>query len=195
MGHLLPDFCLLPTLEVARRLVGMTLIHETEAGRATGRIVETEAYLVDDPACHAYRGLTPRNRPMFGPPGHWYVYRIHMQWCANLVTQPEGVPEAVLIRALEPLEGIDLMRERRRKESLRDLCSGPGKLCRALGIDGTYSGQDALRGPLRIEAVEGPLPILATAPRIGISQGIDLPWRFLEAGSPFVSRPAPKPTS
>lgn len=182
----------LPTLEAARRLLGMILVHESEEGRLAGRIVETEAYLAEDPACHAYRGMTKRNAPMFGEPGRWYVYSIHQQWCMNLVTAPEGVAEAVLLRAVEPLEGIEIMQRRRGKTPLRDLCSGPGKLCQAFGVNGTYSGTEALNGQLRIEAGNDPPPEIVATTRIGISQGKEMPYRFLVAGSPFMSKPIQK---
>jgi DNA-3-methyladenine glycosylase len=188
--HLLPEsFYREDTLSAAQAMLGKVLVHDAGDERVAARIVETEAYLRDDPACHAYRSRTPRNEPMWGGPGRWYVYRIHRHWCMNLVTEPEGVPEAVLIRAAEPLEGIDVMRERRGRESLRDLCSGPGKLCRAFGVDGSYSGRDAMRGPLRLEDWGFPAPEVVVTTRIGISQGRELPYRFMEAGSRFVSKP------
>jgi DNA-3-methyladenine glycosylase len=129
---------------------------------------------------------------MFGPPGRWYVYRIHQQWCINLVSGPVNFPEAALIRALLPLEGVGRMMERRNRHHLLELCSGPGKLCQAFGIDGSMNGGEALSGPLRLEA-DGyrPSSVLATT-RIGISRGRELSYRFLEAGSPFVSKPPAK---
>lgn len=171
-------------------------MHESHGGRLAARIVETEAYLKDDPACHAFRSRTPRNEPMWGAPGRWYVYRIHQQWCMNLVTAPEGVPEAVLLRAAEPIDGIDLMQRRRGRDSLQDLCSGPGKLCQAFGVDGSHSTRDAMGGPLRLEDWGYDPPEITVTTRIGISQGKELPYRFLEAGSPFISkRPAPVVTA
>ncbi|MBW3625289.1 MAG: DNA-3-methyladenine glycosylase [Armatimonadetes bacterium] len=189
LSSLLPgDFYRLPTMEAARALVGKVLVHETAGERLAARIVETEAYLHDDPACHAFRGRTPRNAPMWGPPGHWYVYRIHQQWCMNLVTAPDGVPEAVLLRAAKPLEGIGRMQERRGREDMRELCSGPGKLCQAFGVEISFTASDATRGPLRLEEWGFVPPEVVATTRIGITHGAGLPYRFLEAGSAFVSK-------
>lgn len=184
-------------MQVARDLLGCLLVHETTRGTCAGRIVETEAYLSrDDPGCHAARGKTPRNDPMFGPPGAAYVYFVYgMHHCFNVVTGPEGVPEAVLIRALEPTEGLDLMRARRGVEGLRDLCSGPAKLCRALGIDRDQNRADLVRGPLFIARPAPPQDrpsadgIIVTA-RIGLppGKGDSLPLRFFLADSEFISR-------
>src|SRR5207248_4702088 len=132
---------------VARELIGKRLVRETSAGICGGRIVEVEAYLSQrDPACHASRGMTNRNAAMFGPPGHAYVYMIHSRWCLNAVTEPQGVPSAILIRAIEPLEGIKLMHQRRRTDIVRDLARGPARLCEALAIDRTYDGWDLTAG-------------------------------------------------
>ena len=187
-----------PTLRVARALLGKTLVHDSAEGRTAGRVVEVEAYRGPaDRAAHSSGGRrTPRNEVMYGPPGHAYVYFIYgMYFCMNVVCQRTGVPQAVLLRALEPLEGIELMRRRR---GLPDgpewrLCRGPGSLCRALGITRAENGADLVRGPLRI--VEGP-PVPAAqvvrTPRIGVGYAgahAALPWRFLVRGSRAVSGP------
>jgi DNA-3-methyladenine glycosylase len=192
-------FYLLPTLEVAQQLIGCILRHETAEGVTSGRIVETEAYRQDDPASHAYRGETPRNRAMFGPPGHAYIYLSYgVHYCFNVVTAPEGIAEAVLIRALEPLEGLELMLRRRRittppeelpeRRRLR-VASGPGNLTVALGLSKMQDGQDLTTGPLTIRSRPAgePEPVILTTPRIGITQGADQPWRFLLPGSRSVS--------
>lgn len=164
-----------PTIEVARDLLGKILVH----GETTGRIVEVEAYLgVGDLAAHSARGLTPRTRVIFGPPGCAYVYLIYgMYECLNVVSEPDGTPGCVLIRALEPFEGIETMRERRGRQ--HDLTGGPGKLTRALAITRAHNGQDLTRGSLRI--LDAPVPIepILVTPRIGITQSADLPLRFL----------------
>ena len=183
------------TVSVARRLLGTVLVHETDDGPAAGRIVETEAYLRDDPACHAARGLTPRNAVMFGPPGHAYVYFIYgMYHCFNVVTARSGIGEAVLIRALEPLDGMSLMAERRGTDVLSRLCSGPGKLAMALGIHRAHNGADLRDGLLRILPPQSypwnrrGAGKITTTTRIGINVGADLPLRFYLEGSPFVSK-------
>jgi DNA-3-methyladenine glycosylase len=192
-GALGAGFYARPTIAVARDLLGTVLVHETPAGLAAGRIVETEAYLRDDPACHASRGMTPRNAPMFGPPGRAYIYFIYgMYHCFNVVTAPKGVGEAVLIRALEPVDGFSLMEKRRRTDDPRKLCSGPGKLVLALGITPDLNGASLLRGPLRILPPEsypweGARRIEVTT-RVGISVAAELPLRFYLAGNPFISR-------
>jgi DNA-3-methyladenine glycosylase len=191
MKCLPPLFYAADTVTVARNLLGTILVHDSPQGRTTGRIVETEAYLFGgDPACHAHKGLTRRNAVMFGPPGHAYVYFIYgMYHCLNVVTAPAGVGEAVLIRALEPLEGVALMRRRRHCADLRNLCSGPGKLVQALGITAALNGCPLTRGPLRLcaDAAASPTEIITT-PRIGITVGAELPLRFYLKGSPFASR-------
>ena len=176
-------------LEVAPELLGKILSHRGTDGLASGRIVEVEAYLGEkDPASHAYRGRTERNRAMFGPPGHAYVYFTYgNHFCMNVVTDREGIASAVLIRALEPLEGIELMTRRRGGRPLRELASGPGRLAQALGIDRALYGHDLTRAPLWIRQ-DGEDPEWVATPRIGIREAADLPYRFVVAGSPFASR-------
>lgn len=176
---------------VARELLGAVMLCRTPEGLAGGRIVETEAYLgPHDPACHAAAGLTARNRALFGPPGHAYVYLIYgMHWCVNAVTREEGFGSAVLIRALEPLVGIDLMRARRRMDREIDLVSGPGKLCQALGIDRRLDGVSLDSKALRIvEGSKVATTEIAVSPRIGIVKAADWPLRFYVRGNPHVSR-------
>jgi DNA-3-methyladenine glycosylase len=179
-----------PVLEVAPDLLGCVLRH----GDTSGVIVEAEAYHVSEPACHAYVGVTPRTQTLFGPPGHAYVYRSYgIHALVNAVCEPEGVGAAVLIRALEPLDGVGEMVARRRTTRELDLCSGPGKLTQALGIELDLDADDLLSGPLRIE----PRPPQwrdvrwVTGPRIGITKAAELPWRFCAVGAPSVSRPWP----
>jgi DNA-3-methyladenine glycosylase len=178
-------------LDVARRLLGARLVRVVGGERRAGRIVETEAYRPDDPASHAFRGQTPRNRSMFGPPGLAYVYFTYGScFCVNVVCEPAGVGAAVLLRALEPEEGLEAMIGARGRE--RDLASGPGRLCQALAIDRAQDGLDLLGSQeLFLEAGE-PVPDerVARTPRIGISQARELPWRFAIAGNPHLSRPA-----
>lgn len=172
--------------EVAVDLLGCALVAESPEGKAVGVIVETEAYRPDDPACHAYENRgTMRNRTIFSPPGKAYVYLSYgIHRLLNVVCEPEGVGSAVLVRALRPTEGLDLMRSRRGKS---DLCTGPGKLTRALGLDLALDGHDMARSPLYIVPGEQPgTDILATT-RIGISRGTELPWRYLLDGDPNVS--------
>lgn len=177
---------------VARELLGTTLVCETDEGVASGRIVETEAYLGEhDLACHAAAGRTPRTDPLYGEPGTAYVYFIYgVHWCVNAVTRPAGHPSAVLIRALEPLDGLGLMR-RRRSAARRDvdLTNGPGKLCQALGISGDHNRLPLERSPLQI--LRG-RPVddtdVAITPRIGITQCADWPLRWVISGNPYVSR-------
>jgi len=174
--------------EVAPDLIGVTLLVDGVGGR----IVEVEAYDQEDPASHGYRGQTPRTASMFGPGGHAYVYRSYgIHWCLNLVCGGEGVAEAALIRALEPTAGLDEQRRRRHTEDARALCSGPGKLCQALGVTHEHDGLPLDRPPFRLrERLEA--PEIATAPRIGITRATELSWRYLEAGSPYVSRGRPR---
>ncbi len=176
------------TVQVARELLGCLLVHRTPEGTAAGIIVETEAYLQGDPACHASRGMTPRNSPMFGPPGFAYVYFTYgMHFCFNVVSSSEGIGEAVLIRALEPVLGVDLMKRRRGKENIRDLCSGPAKLTQAMGI-GRNENRCDLTGDKLFICYGPQTSSLVTTTRIGIREGVDLPLRFYLQGNKFVSR-------
>ncbi|HWF34286.1 MAG TPA: DNA-3-methyladenine glycosylase [Solirubrobacteraceae bacterium] len=185
-----PSFYARDVVVVARDLVGCVLSHDG----VSGVIVETEAYHEFEPACHAFVGLTPRTATLFGPPGRAYVYRSYgVHALLNAVCELEGVGAAVLIRGLEPVGGIDLMRARRGVERLVDLCSGPGKLTQALAVELGDNGSDLAAGPVLI----GPRPAawrdveIVRGPRIGITKAVELPWRFCAAGSRFVSRRAP----
>ena len=174
--------------EVARDLIGCEL---TFAG-VGGVIVETESYDRHDPACHAYVGLTPRTATIFGPPAHAYVYLSYgIHSLLNAVAEPEGTAAAVLIRALEPRHGIEAMVRRRRRRELRQLCSGPGKLTEALGIDLRHNGSSLIEPPFELRdcAPEWRAVEVATGPRIGITRATELPWRFCAAGSAYLSRP------
>jgi DNA-3-methyladenine glycosylase len=177
-----------PVLEVARDLVGCVVTH----GDTAGVIVETEAYHESEPACHAFVGVTPRTKPLFVPPGRAYVYFSYgMHSMLNAVCEPVGVGAAVLIRALEPVDGIDHMRARRGLEEVRQLCSGPGKLTQALGIGLGLNDTDLLRGPVVFSdrpASWRDVTVDADV-RVGITKAADLPWRFLAAGNRYVSRP------
>lgn len=180
------------TLSVARNLLGQRLVSEMPDGRAAGVIVETEAYLGEkDDAAHSYKGKSERVRVQYGPAGMAYIYMIYgMYDCLNITSGPLGLPEVVLIRALEPVEGIGLMARRRKTDKPMNLCSGPGKLCRALGIDRRLYGTDMCReGPLYVEAGWQPERIEASK-RVGIDYAVqsrDELWRFAIAGNPYVS--------
>jgi DNA-3-methyladenine glycosylase len=186
---------------VAPRLLGHWLIRRMPGGTCGGLIVETEAYLDDDPACHAFKGETPRNRAMFGPPGHAYVYFIYgNHFCVNAVCRPRGCGEAVLIRAIEPVFGEDVMRHRRPVRAVHDLSNGPGKLCAALDITRDLDGAELCeatsplliaRNPRRNGCVRKLGPLACTS-RIGITQAAGLPLRFCLAGSPWISRKLPR---
>ena len=183
------DFFARPVLQVARELIGWTVRH----GETAGTIVETEAYHMEEPACHAFVGVTPRTATLFGPPGIAYVYRSYgIHALLNAVCEPEDVGAAVLIRALEPTDGVELMRERRGMERVEDLCSGPGKLTQALDIELHHNGTDLLgNGPVVLEPPADDAPAVVAGPRIGITKAADLPWRFCARGSRSVSRPWP----
>jgi DNA-3-methyladenine glycosylase len=172
--------------EVAPELVGCTLLVDGVGGR----IVEVEAYAPDDPASHGFRGPTPRNRAMFGPAGHAYVYRSYgVHWCLNLVCAGEGVAEAVLVRALEPTVGVERMRARRGLEAQRLLCAGPGRVCQALAVGGEHDGLPLDRPPFELRTAEHPVEV-DSGLRVGITRAAELPWRYVLAGSPFLSRRA-----
>ena len=174
--------------EVAPELLGATLLVDGVGGI----VVEVEAYDRHDPASHGYRGQTRRNAAMFGPPGHAYVYRSYgIHWCLNLVCDREGEPSAVLVRALEPTRGLETMAERRGTDRERLLLSGPGRLCQGLGVTGEHDGSALDAPPFELRA-RATAPEIVTAPRIGISRAAELPWRYLVAGSRFVSRQAPR---
>jgi DNA-3-methyladenine glycosylase len=175
------------SLEVARDLIGRLLVREIDGSRMVGRIVEAEAYGRDDPGSHAFRGPTRRNASMFGPPGRAYVYVSHgIHHCLNVVCR---APTAVLIRAVEPVEGEDQMVRRRGLEDPRLLCAGPGRLCQALGITLAEDGTPLTRrNDLWLAAGEPATDVAATL-RIGMSDSVNRPWRFVEAGSRFASRP------
>ena len=171
--------------EVAPDLIGAVLLVDGVGGR----IVEVEAYHHTDPAAHSFRGPTERNAVMFGPPGYAYVYRSYgIHWCLNFVCEPAGSASAVLIRALEPTEGLKIMRRRRGMTDARLLCSGPGRLCEALRITVAQNGMALDRPPFQLLAREGAVEVVA-GPRIGITKAVDKPWRYGEKGSRFLSKP------
>ena len=176
--------------EVARDLVGCVIRH----GRTAGRVVEVESYHQEEPACHAFAGLTERTRVLFGPPGNAYVYRSYgIHALLNAVAEDEDVGAAALIRALEPIDGVEQMRRRRGLERFEELCSGPGKLTQALGIGLDLNGTSLLDGPIEVlpRPADARPPRVVTGTRIGITKAADLPWRFCDATSRFVSRPWP----
>ena len=179
------------TLELARHLLGKVLVHISSEGLTAGMIVETEAYGQRDPACHASRGMTQRNAAMFGPAGMAYVYLVYgIYYCFNVVSGEEGAGEAVLVRALEPLEGLDLLHKRRQKARKRtDLMSGPGKLCVAMAINKGHNNRSLIEKPLFVaEGETVDRTAVACAPRIGISQATDKEWRYYLKENPYVSR-------
>lgn len=177
--------------EVAPELIGVRLLVDGVGGP----IVEVEAYeSAVDPSAHGFRGQTPRNASMFGPPGHAYVYRSYgIHWCLNLVCEEEGSAAAVLIRAVEPAHGIEAMERRRGLEDTRLLCAGPGRLCEALGVTRDHDGRALDEPPFELLPADVERPVVA-APRIGISVATELPWRYCAAGSRYLSRPLPRLT-
>jgi DNA-3-methyladenine glycosylase len=177
--------------DVAPDLIGAELYVDGVGGK----IVEVEAYDHEDPAAHGYRGRTDRNASMFGPPGCAYVYRSYgVHWCLNFVCEGEGVANAVLIRALEPLAGLELMQTRRGVENPRLLCAGPGRLCQALGVTREHDGLPLDAPPFELRPRSGEVE-LVTGPRIGISKAVERPWRYGLARTPFLSRPFPRATT
>ena len=178
-----------PVLAVAPRLLGAVLTHRTSDGTVAVRLTEVEAYDgPNDPGSHAHNGRTRRNQVMFGPPGHLYVYFTYgMHHCANVVCGPEGIASAVLLRAGEVVDGVELARSRRGSSPDRDLARGPARLCQALGLDLTHNGLDLTTGSLVLQApVEA--SDISTGPRVGLRQAPDRPWRFWLTGEPTVSR-------
>ena len=195
IGRRLPrSFYARSSTTVAPDLLGRVLVLRSANGRLAARIVETEAYEPLDPASHAYRGRTGRNAVMFGRPGHLYVYFAYgMHHCMNTVTGKAGEGMAVLLRAAQPIEGVDVMRVRRGRESVRELCSGPAKLCQAFGVDRSFDGADLVRGRDLWIAEGTPVPrgLVVAGPRVGIRVGTEHAWRFSVANDPFVSRARP----
>jgi DNA-3-methyladenine glycosylase len=187
------SFFAAPVVEVARALIGCVVVH----GESAGVIVEAEAYHHIEPACHAYVGLTARTGTLFGPPGHAYVYRSYgIHALLNAVAEPPGTGAAALIRALEPIAGVEEMRARRGLARVEDLCSGPGKLTQALGIGLDLNGSHLAAGPIRFHPAPGGRgPDVVATPRVGITKAAELPWRFCAAGSRFVSAPRPSMTA
>lgn len=192
LKRIAPEALPIETRALARALLGCVLVRETNEGLAAGRIVETEAYLPNDPACHGYRGKSPRNATLFGPPHRAYVYQIYgTSFCFNVSSEIDGAGAGVLVRALEPIEGLDLMRKRRAAQGVRDLCRGPGRLCRALAIDRSFDGVDLFVHPaLWLADVAGKRVRAQRSRRIGVTRARELRLRFYEGGSPFVSGPA-----
>ena len=180
-----------PTLDVARDLLGKTICYRTVRRRLAGRIVEVEAYIgEDDPACHAAPGPTRRNRVMYGKPGFSYIYFIYgMYHCFNIVTEREGFPAAVLLRAAEPLEGLDVMAEKSPRSRPTMILSGPGKFCRSLGLTGRQSGVDLTGSLLYLRENSLPVGDIVVTRRVGINRGVDLPYRFFLSDSSAVSGP------
>lgn len=174
---------------LAQALIGYKLVHSTPEGITAGIIVETEAYRQDDEASHSFRGMTKRNAVMFGPAGHAYIYFTYgMHYCMNVVAGEEGYAEAVLIRALEPTQGITLMQQRRRIDDIHNLCSGPAKLVQALGLQKEQNGMSVSSGTLHIASTGSARLPIASTPRIGIKQAAEKPWRFIAVGSEYITK-------
>lgn len=180
-----------PSEEVAPRLLGSLLVRELDGRRLIGRIVETEAYDQTDAASHSYHGRTPRTDVMFGPAGHVYVYFTYgMHYCMNVVCGPEGQGAAVLIRAIEPVEGEEVMAANRRGKTGVEVTNGPAKVCQALGIDKAWNGHDLRKAPFQLvlqPSIE--LADIVQTTRVGITRAADVPWRFYIRGNPYISRP------
>jgi DNA-3-methyladenine glycosylase len=189
MASLLEELSSEDVLANARRLLGATLVHETPNGAVAGRIVEVEAYNQTDAASHSYKGRTPRTDVMFGPAGHLYVYFTYgMHYCCKVVVGPAGHGAAVLIRAVEPFEGEELMTERRGRRGI-ELTNGPAKVCQAFAINRAQNGTDLSKGPLRVALTDESLGDIVQTTRVGISQAKDQPWRFYLGGNRYVSKP------
>ena len=182
-------FYLRPTLDVAYDLIGKYLVYKSGGNILSARLVEVEAYIGEnDPACHAAPGMTERNRIMYGPGGHVYIYFIYgMYHCLNVVTEAEGLPAAVLIRGGEPVEGVDIMRKRFDNQRKNLLTNGPGKLCKAFGLTRDQNGLDLTGGRLYLEDRGYQPDVIESSERIGIKVGLDKMWRFYEKSSPFIS--------
>jgi DNA-3-methyladenine glycosylase len=180
------------TRALAKALLGCVLVRACDEGIAAGRIVETEAYLKRDPACHAFGGKSRRNAVLFGPPHRAYVYLIYgTSYCFNVSSECDGEGAGVLVRALEPIEGLDLMQQRRGTSIARDLCRGPGRLCRALAIDRSFDGIDLFTHPNLWLARDGAIPArIRRSPRIGVTRAAERRLRFYAGGNPHVSGPA-----
>ena len=179
-----------PTLKVAKELLGKYLIVNKDGTKLSGKIVEVEAYRGPyDPASHAYGGMTPRNKIMFGEPGHAYVYFTYgMYYCLNIITERKGFPAGVLIRALEPEDGLEIMKKRRKKEKIEDLTSGPGKLCQAMGVNKRLYGADLVGKTIYIEDRGEKAGKIISTNRIGIDEGKEKKWRFYLKDNRFVSK-------
>jgi DNA-3-methyladenine glycosylase len=191
MTQLLTDILVGKSEEVGPRLLGSLFVYEHGGRKVVSRIVETEAYGQEDAASHSYKGMTPRTEVMFGPPGYLYVYFTYgMHYCCNIVTGPEGYGSAVLLRALEPMEGIDILETNRPGHSGVALTNGPAKLCQAYRIDKTYNGHDLSKPPISL-IIQDPLPeeSIVRTTRIGISQAKDAPLRYYIRDNPYVSKP------